>query len=235
MKLRFRQILPAALAAGISVGLSAAAEAPGLPSGATNVSSAPVTAEVQALPEPVVPTLAYGVADIAKLAHARVSDTVILAYIENSGTVYNLDPGQIVYLRDAGVSEVVLSAMLNQRKKYAELSSQTTPPDQVQASELVAQPVASSATYVAPPPADTAPAPADQPVSTVYVIRYPTVSYGYGFVWPIYHPTLVYPSCVQFRYGYGYQPGPWLYSPGRFGHPYGRSVHRFPDHRGFHR
>lgn len=51
---------------------------------------------------------------ILQLAQAKIGDSTIIAYIQNSGTVYGLDASQIVYLKQQGVSETVISAMLNQ-------------------------------------------------------------------------------------------------------------------------
>jgi len=135
------------------------------------------------------PNLAPGVADIVKLASARVGDSVILAYIDNAGTVYNLDAHQIVYLHDVGVSEPVISAMLKQKQK-----------NMAQGARMVAQspsvpddngtPPSSQAVYSQP---DSQEAPA----STVYVIPYQTATPCYGYS---YYP---YYSCFV-----GY---PWFY------------------------
>ncbi|MGA8181073.1 MAG: hypothetical protein WB792_13510 [Desulfobacterales bacterium] len=48
--------------------------------------------------------LSYGMPQVLQLAHAKISDSTIIAYIQNSGTVYNLDASQIVYLKQQGVS-----------------------------------------------------------------------------------------------------------------------------------
>jgi hypothetical protein len=148
------------------------------------------TSTVNSDSAPVAPPLAPGVADIAKMAQAKVGDSIILAYINNSGTVYNLDPAQIVYLRDVGTSETVISAMLNQRQKYTEQAQAANPP-------APAPPLASpSPTDYSQPQSDATyvqSAPAPEPVSTVYVIP-SGVSYGcysgyhYNF-YPAYFPS----------------------------------------------
>src|SRR5690348_12829529 len=66
------------------------------------------------------PKLPYGVAEVLKLSQAKVGDDIILSYIQNSGTVYNLGPSDIVYLKEQGVSERIVNQMLEQRKKLAE-------------------------------------------------------------------------------------------------------------------
>src|SRR5512147_2707641 len=58
----------------------------------------------------------YGVEDVLKLTRAQVSEDVTLNYIRNSGTIYNLAPTDIVYLRNQGVSDRVVNTMLDQRK-----------------------------------------------------------------------------------------------------------------------
>src|SRR5262249_53172359 len=64
--------------------------------------------------------LPYGVEDVLKLSRAQVGDEITLNYIRNSGTIYNLGPQEIVYLRSQGVSERVVNAMLDQRKVVAQ-------------------------------------------------------------------------------------------------------------------
>src|SRR5260370_31643925 len=92
----------------------------------------PVTSQSASLtsaqpPAPSAPAkLPYGVEDVVKLSHAQVSEGVILTYIQNSGTIYNLGPKDIVYLRDQGVSDHVINAMLDQRKNVGEATAQTT-------------------------------------------------------------------------------------------------------------
>src|SRR5512142_578208 len=66
------------------------------------------------------PKLPYGVEDVLKLTRAQISDDIVVNYVENSGTVYNLSPADIAYLRNEGVSDRVVNAMLDQRKKPAD-------------------------------------------------------------------------------------------------------------------
>ena len=113
------------------------------------------------------PQLSYGVPQILQLVQAKVSDSIIVSYIQNSGTVYSLTAGEIVYLKQTGVSDNVLSAMLNQRSRVFN-STQSAPP-----AEVASAPATSDQTYAAA--ATTAPSSvtyvqqAAQP-STVYVV-----------------------------------------------------------------
>jgi hypothetical protein len=152
--------------------------------GSTSVAATPAV-------QPVVQErLPYGVDDVLKLSRAQVNEDIILNYVQNSGTIYNLGPNDIVYLRNAGVSDRVVNAMLDQRKRVP----------YEQAAQAAAQPAVPSVagTYDAGQSYSTAgsatgtsayaqvyaqsqvqaqPAP-----STLYVIPYPPVRnayYGY--------------------------------------------------------
>jgi hypothetical protein len=50
--------------------------------------------------------------EIVKFAQAHMTDDVILAYIKNSGKAYNLSGDDMIYLTSQGVSQAVLSALL---------------------------------------------------------------------------------------------------------------------------
>ena len=132
-------------------------------------------------------------AQVLQLAQAKVSDSTIIAFIQNSTTVYGLDASQIVYLKQQGVSEAVINTMLNQRSAMAAVQQQQQqqqqqqmpPPDQGAASQqyAVAQPStpAPSTVYVVP---DS---------STVYYNSwaapywnsYPGYSGAWGWGWPV--------------------------------------------------
>ncbi len=151
------------------------------------------------------PKLPYGVADVLKLSQAHVSDDTISSYIQNSGTVYNLAPSDIVYLEKQGVSERIVNHMLDQRKKLVEAD--------VQPSAAVAQsrPAYTSAAP-APAPTSVAPAPTYVPSSTTYVISDPAPAYPYYGYSPYYYGPY---------YG-GYYGYPYYYPFFGFGFGYGR-------------
>ena len=58
------------------------------------------------------PSLPPGVQDVVKLAHAGMSDDVILAQVKSAGAMYNLSADQIIYLSSQGVSQNVIKALL---------------------------------------------------------------------------------------------------------------------------
>jgi len=62
---------------------------------------------------------AFGTKDVVKMTQEGIDDDVIITKIENSETVFILDRKDIEHLRDDGVSEEVIEAMLK-TEKYAE-------------------------------------------------------------------------------------------------------------------
>jgi hypothetical protein len=139
------------------------------------------------------PKLPYGVAEVLKLSQAHVSEDVISAYVQNSGTVYNLGLSDIVYLEKQGVSERIVNQMLEQRNKLAAASA---PPS---AAVAPSQPVYAYTAAPTTAPSSTAPAATYVPSSSTYVTSDPAPAYPY--------------------YGYG----PYYYGPyygGYYGYPY---------------
>jgi uncharacterized membrane protein YgcG len=145
------------------------------------------------------PHLSYGVPQVLQLVQAKVGDDTIVAYIQNSGTIYALDASQIVYLRQQGVSDLVVTTMLNQRKNVAASAAQPAPPQNyssdangTQTSTAVAQP---TVTYVQ-----------TVPQSSVYVIP-DTQTYNYDanyYYQPYYYPYYAWPyTPVYFSFGFG--------------------------------
>ena len=157
-------------------------------------SSATTTAQPAAASQPA-PQLSYGVPQVLQLVQAKISDGVIVNYIQNSGTIYSLKADEIVYLKQQGVSDDVLNAMLNQRSR---LTGST---------EAAATP-ANSTTASAQTYAPATPAPAviyDQqtaPPSTVYVIP-DTQTYQYDTYYYSAYPYYSYPYYGGY-YDYGW-------------------------------
>jgi len=174
---------------------------------------------------PVPERLPYGVGDVLSLCRARISEDVIVTYIRNSGTAYTLGPREIVYLRDEGVSDRVITVMMDQRKQVAADNTQQA---LQQATQQAAQQAIQSPNPALPAPgvplvvdpnallAPPYPAPYEPcveeepppPASSLYVIPDPAVRAAYyGGV----------PFGVSY-YGSGY---PFVYGPG------GSSVYHF--------
>ncbi len=111
------------------------------------------------------PKLSYGVPQILQLAQAKVSDGVIVQYIQNSGTIYTPSASEIIYLHQQGVSDAVLNAMLGQRLRL----TGTTEPNMPAPAESSAVQTATTAA-AQPSVAYIETTPAYTPSSTVYVV-----------------------------------------------------------------
>lgn len=168
------------------------------------VSSFAQQATVTATVDPA--KLPYGVADVLKLSKAQVNEDIIVTYVQNSGTAYNLGANEIIFMREQGVSDRVINTMLDQRKRMLEAMAQTQ-------AHPVQQP--GYPQNAQPAPAYPEQAPVTDSGSSVHVIPYPAASYAYYNSSPYYS----YPY-----YGYPYYSG--YYGPtfsvgfGCYGYPY---------------
>ncbi len=154
----------------------------------TAATATPAPAAITAPVAAPAPQLSYGVSQILQLTQAKVGDDTIVAYVRNSGNSYGLDANQIIYLRQNGVSDPVITAMLNQPKPPtapaqapAAASSYNVPAPTTAAPPVDYSAVADSSAAVAP--------------SVTYVQTYPSYYYS--------QPYYSYP----YYYGYGWYPG----------------------------
>ena len=116
------------------------------PVGLTNApgkDAAPIaTLPVQRLQLPVV------VDHVAEMAQAQVGDKVLLEYVQQTSNSFELQPDQIVYLKDLGLSDDVLAGLV---KRGKDLRDQGAPPSPL-------TPAASTPLHLTSPPgATTAP------------------------------------------------------------------------------
>jgi hypothetical protein len=149
------------------------------------------------------PQLAYGVPQVLQLVQAKVSDDTIIAYIHNSGNSYGLNADQIIYLRQQGVSDNILTVMLNQPRP-ASSPAPTAPPDnsyQAQAPAVYTPTPAPTYVQSAPPP------------STVYVVPNSQNYYYNTYAQPYYYPYSYFPS-ISLAFGFG---GSSYYHGGYYG------------------
>ena len=165
---------------------------------AGNVAAQDSTAQPAVVSQPA-PQLSYGVPQVLQLAQAKVSDGIIVSYIQNSGTIYSLQADEIVYLKQEGVSDPILNAMLAQRSR---LTGSTEPATTTASSTTAsAQNYAPAVTYVQT-------APAYVPSSTVYIIpdtqtyEYDAWYYGHRPYSGYYGYYGSYPA-VSFSFGFG--------------------------------
>jgi hypothetical protein len=71
--------------------------------------------------------LSPGLQEVIKLTQAHMADEVIVAYIKNSGASYSLSANDILYLNSQGVSQPVISTLL-QTKSASDSIPATVPP-----------------------------------------------------------------------------------------------------------
>lgn len=110
-----RALGPVAIALGLAGGLALqTAKAQDLPP----PSALPDTDSMAALDVPTSPALPSNIyptsplAQVIKLMQAGVSDDVIKNYVNNSTSTFNLDSDKIIYLRDIGLPDDVVTAMM---------------------------------------------------------------------------------------------------------------------------
>jgi hypothetical protein len=165
--------------------------------------------------------------EILSLSRAGISEVVILTYIDSSARIYDLRPDQIIYLRDQSVSDAILNAMLDQRKKVAATtpvqgtlpptpSAPVEPIDPTFTSCPLACPLCGGPLFVDMQPI---------PMSTLHIIPYPSnrqfyYSSGYRF-WPppslTFGPYHVFDTTISaWNYQRWMEPFPcghWHYCP----------------------
>jgi hypothetical protein len=178
------------------------------PATATDTTPPPIVPDT---PAAAAPYISPATSQILHLTQAKVSDSTIIAYVQNSSTMYGLNADQIIYLKQQGVSDGVLNAMLNQSSKVAaEVAAQTPPPNYgqgtppEQSSTAVVQPTtaAPSAVYTVP---DSQTANYNAWASQYsYPYYYPYYAY-----YPYYYPYYYWPVTFSFYYGYPWYGWGW--------------------------
>ena len=94
--------------------------------GNQNLSDAPGTVISTQVPAPNTSNNPQ-LGEVAKLAQAGVGESILMAYVTNSPSAFNLSSDDIVYLNDLGVPETVVNAML-QRDQYFNSTAAAIPP-----------------------------------------------------------------------------------------------------------
>lgn len=175
--------------------------------------SVAVTATPVASPSTTAPKLSPGVDDVLKLSQARVSDDTVVAYIQSSDRGYGaLSASEIAYLHGAGVSDVVVRAMLDKRKSLADANAQWAQAQQPAAATAPATTTESTVTSPAQSGQVTAPAATTYvqpaPSSSVSVYYVPNTPMFPGHPYYYSYPYYYYPSYGYggyYGYGYGYR------------------------------
>ncbi|MCW5553017.1 MAG: hypothetical protein KIS67_12760 [Verrucomicrobiae bacterium] len=155
-------------------------------------------------------------ADVVKMAQSGVDEVVMLTFITNASGTFSLGSEEIIYLNDLGVSNELITAMMqrdqNNKQFWASNAQAQAVASAPAATEVPAEPVEAAApSYVEAPQA----APAEpQPVITSNDYFYDTLSpygtwvnvEGYGLCW---QPTVV----VVNRHWQPYSDrGRWIYT-----------------------
>ena len=142
--------------------------------------------------------LSAGLAEIIKMAQARIPEDTILAYIQNSGETYNPSADEILYLTDLGVSDRVIKALLNRPQAVlADNPVQAAPPADIPAPET---PPAPAMPPVPAMPESLIDMPPAAPVEEAPpVLQNPQESYFYNGLAP-------YGDWLQTPDGWGWQP-----------------------------
>jgi len=151
------------------------------------------------------PNLPPGVQDVVRLSKAGLSENIILSKVRQDGVSYNLTTDQIIYLKNQGVPESVIGAMVQGGSAGAPPAPASTPSAPPPAAPPQAGTAAPSggATMPPPPPAgppeagaaapESAPAPAGEPVANFESFQQQLSPYGtwvnvpgYGECWQPY-------------------------------------------------
>jgi hypothetical protein len=154
--------------------------------------NSPNPAEVAA-PNPASQVkLPDGARDVLNLSAAHVSEDTIVSFIEASGADYGLNAAEIISLRQQGVSDRVITTMLNHRREVAEAHARV-------AARAKADAAASSSRATAQ---DTQPE--ANPVQTVTVAAAPSTVYVASPPPPVYYDYYDYYPRYRGYYGYSY-------------------------------
>lgn len=116
---------------------------------------AQTTEQSTASDQSVAPEVSFAVADVIRMAEGGTSEDVLLAYVQDSNSSFDLSADQILYLRDIGLSSSVISAMLNRDAALkTQAAEQTYPPPATAPAppaEVPPPPVAPASTVVQTP------------------------------------------------------------------------------------
>jgi len=160
------------------------------------------------------PLLSGGATEVLKLSRAQVGDSLILTYLSTWRAKCALSVPELIYLKQQGVTEPVLAAMLRHDPTDANALAPAVPqPAPVAApSAATAQaqsPQQPAPVYAAPTAIYAAPLTAHAVPTTTYMISSPAPTYYY---YPrAYYNSYYYPYCslpsvsLSFGFGRGYR------------------------------
>ena len=177
-------------------------EAPPVPAApAATPPTAPAPVEVPTITERIPPVhapanlaLSPGLAEVVKLAQAGLGEEVIQAYVDKFSGSFQLGADQLLYLKDLGVSENVMTTILKHDSGAAAAAAPVAPLMQTQIVSNVSPPrpvnpapPVETAAAAPVPPAGTAPPPTAPEVAQFYDALSPYGSWvylsTYGWCW----------------------------------------------------
>ena len=79
--------------------------------------------ESSALPPDILPT--SPLAQVIRLMQAGVDESIIMTYVTNSGSTFNLNPDKIIYLKDIGLPNEVVTAMMQRDQQLQQQMTAT--------------------------------------------------------------------------------------------------------------
>ena len=129
----------------------------------------------------VVTSLSPGIADVLKMADAKLDADVIRAFVKNSPTPYDPTVSEIIALKEHGLSSEIITALI---ERGGELRAQMAKARESKVVPAAQPPYPNAATPYPVEPSygyDTA-----QPVYAAYPYPYPVYSYSYlypGYAW----------------------------------------------------
>jgi hypothetical protein len=172
-------------------------------------------------PAPTKVKLSIPVSELVRLVNSGVEQSVLLAYVTNSTSTFNLGAEEIIYLNDIGVASPVVTAMIQHDQtlkgamaaSFAANTSTPTPEQMMEpppAAPAQEPPLAEGQTEPVPPPPAEAPLTPPETTSDFYGALAPYGSWvnvdGYGACW---QPTVVVVNPLWQPYCDG---GHWVYS-----------------------
>jgi hypothetical protein len=145
------------------------------------------------------PAMSSAVSQVIQLSKANIGEKTIVAFVQNSQCSYGLDAAQIIYLKQQGVAESVINAMISQRASSVSgipAATASTAPPSYRSYTIAQSPKAAAnwpntqTNYVATQPVMVQTVPTD----------YPNYYYPYyGYYWP--------PVAFSFGFGGGWHGG----------------------------
>ena len=177
----------------------------------SNASTPATTPNAAASPAAPV-QLSYTAAEVLKLTRAKVGDDATIAFIQNSRSGYGLDASAIIYLKNEGMSDRVITAMLNEEQN---VKAAAAPPASYVAANNAPEYAQPSTAYVQPAPASTSYVIPDAAAYPDYYPYYPYYAYDPWYYWWYSYPAVSF----SLGYGNGYYPRTGYYGGGYRGVP----------------